>query len=214
MRLRKRWGRAERHAGCARRSPAEATEDAGSIPATSTPFVGEPCLPSAQAGLTHVCWGAEPPIPPTVLPPCKPGRCGYTVRVRGFAPYLPRCYLVANQHGAVWGASPHNPLRSGAVGWGEPAYLRRWELLAGRVGGVGWTGEDTGGLGTGVRAPACWAPVEGCGRYDLGGGSPPCGSWERGPRDQHEVAGPSARWALALGWGAWLWRLLGRGRRG
>src|SRR5437764_1713955 len=64
MRLRKRWGRAERHAGCARRSPAEATEDAGSIPATSTRGLRVLAESARRARFGVSVGGAEPPHTP------------------------------------------------------------------------------------------------------------------------------------------------------
>jgi len=61
MRLRKRWGRVEHHTGCARRSPAEATEDAGSIPATSTRSLGSPCPQKrGPGGSRHSAPGPSP----------------------------------------------------------------------------------------------------------------------------------------------------------
>jgi hypothetical protein len=62
MRLRKRWGRVERHTGCARRSPTEAAEDAGSIPATSTRSPGCP-MPAKRAGHGASRYSAPGPSP-------------------------------------------------------------------------------------------------------------------------------------------------------
>src|SRR6266540_6448750 len=89
MRLRKRWGRAERHAGCARRSPAEATEDAGSIPATSTPWTACARGEHSPFGVSDDVGGAEPPIPPTVLPAHLPARSLRPPRYAGTPRHLP-----------------------------------------------------------------------------------------------------------------------------
>src|SRR6266542_4477263 len=117
MRLRKRWGRAERHAGCARRSPAEATEDAGSIPATSTPWTACARGEHSPFGVSDDVGGAEPPHTPhgATGSPTSTVACGF-LGMPGHRVAGRRTNLTF-----VLGALPVVPGHDRGRGLGEPA---------------------------------------------------------------------------------------------
>src|SRR6266540_2186846 len=141
MRLRKRWGRAERHAGCARRSPAEATEDAGSIPATSTPWTACARGEHSPFGVSDDVGGAEPPHTPHGATGSPTSSVASPSSVRRYtssptstvALRLPRYarHGVTCQHGRLW-----LPRYAGAPRR-RPAYQPH--LRARRAAGRPWT---------------------------------------------------------------------------